>query len=109
MILFHITDTRLIPKILREGLKPKLGSKSSQCENEPAVFLFTSIEAMENAMLNWFMDEVDDDVPLAVLKITIPDSWKENVFINTNANYEAICKIPVPPKFIQTYHTEIDI
>ena len=75
---------------------------------EEAIFLFTSMEAVEDAVLNWFGDEVGEEVPLGVLKVTLPDSWEENIFVDPNVGYEAVCKAPIPPEFIQEYYTEID-
>ena len=108
MELFHLTTRHLISKILQEGLLPELGKRSSQCEEVEAIFLFTSMEAVEDAVLNWFGDEVGEEVPLGVLKVTLPDSWEENIFVDPNVGYEAVCKAPIPPEFIQEYYTEID-
>ena len=51
---------------------------------------------------------VDEEIPLGVLKVTIPESWEKNIFIDPNAAYEAICKVPIPPEFIQEHITYID-
>lgn len=74
MELFHLTPQYLIPKILQEGLHPELGKRSSQRKEEEAIFLFTGMEALEDAVLNWFGDEVGEEVPLGVLKVKLPDS-----------------------------------
>ena len=79
-----VRNQHLIPQILREGLFPQLGERSGQCE------------------------EVDEEIPLGVLKVTIPESWEKNIFIDPNAAYEAICKVPIPPEFIQEHITYID-
>ena len=102
MELFHLTNAFLIPQILQEGLQPELRERSRQCEKEEAIFLFTSMEALDDAVLNWFADEVSEEVPLGVLKDTIPES------IDPNVGYEAVCKVPIPPELIQEYYTEIE-
>lgn len=108
MELFHLTSRHLISQILQEGLFPQLGERSSQCEEERAIFLFPSMEDLEYAVLNWFADEVSEEVPLGVLKVTIPESWEKNIFIDPNVGYEAVCKVPIPPELIQEYYTEIE-
>lgn len=108
MELFHLTNAFLIPQILQEGLRPEQGKRSRQCETEEAIFLFTSMASLEDAVLNWFAEEVNDEVPLGVLKVTIPESWEKNIFIDPNVGYEAVCKVPIPPEFIQEYYAEIE-
>lgn len=108
MELFHLTNALLIPQILQEGLRPEQGKRSRQCETEKAIFLFTSMASLEDAVLNWFAEEVSEEVPLGVLKVTIPESWEKNIFIDPNVGYEAVCKVPISPEFIQEYYTEID-
>ena len=108
MELFHLTNAFLIPQILQEGLQPELRERSRQCEKEEAIFLSTSMEALDDAVLNWFADEVSEEVPLGVLKVTIPESWEKNIFIDPNVGYEAVCKVPIPPELIQEYYTEIE-
>lgn len=109
MELFHLTNRHLIPQILKEGLLPELGERSSQCEPEKAIFLFTSLEALEDAVTNWFGDEVEEEMALGIVKVTVPGFWEKNVFIDPEVGYEAICKVPIPPEFIQKYYTELEI
>lgn len=109
MELFHLTNQHLIPQILQEGLRPELGERSSLCEEKKAIFLFTSMEALEDAVLNWFGDDVDEQIPLGVLRVTIPEFWERNILIDPNVGYEAVCKVPIPPEFIQEYYTELEI
>ena len=42
---------------------------------------------LEDAVVNWFGEEVDEEIPLGVLKVTIPESWEKNIFIDPNAAY----------------------
>lgn len=73
--LYHITPTSNIPQILKHGLIPSLGNRSSLMENENRIYMFGSMEDVENAVSNWLGDEFDEDVPLSLLKISLPPSW----------------------------------
>jgi hypothetical protein len=42
---------------MEKGLVPQIGKGSKQCEDEMGVFLFTSYEDCENALLNWLGEE----------------------------------------------------
>lgn len=97
MELYHITDRRNIPSILKNGLTPRIGNRSMQLENEPIVCL------TERQYLPFWKILLSLSHP-AVLKVTIdPNEFDDTV--RCEQNYflykEIRIKTNIPPECIQ--------
>lgn len=101
---FHITPTRNVRKIMRDGLTPKNGRRSRQIERIPAIFLFHSREDVENALTNWLGDEFGESVQLALLEVTVPDDTARIA----GAGYEAVITASIPASAIKIITRNID-
>jgi hypothetical protein len=95
MKLFHITDRAALPAILREGLLPQLGARSTLCgETIPAVFVFVALECCEDALMNWVGEAFPED-ELVVLELNYaPRASRQDV------DYELSILERIPPEAI---------
>lgn len=76
--LYHVTPLDQISNILETGLKPLVGPRSERMELEPRVYLFGGLDAVEQALMNWFGDEMQGAEwrsGYAVLRIDLPADW----------------------------------
>ena len=70
---YHITTPSAWEKIQQEGLIPQLGERSKKVnEQSPAVFLFESRAAMEDAYFGWLGDEYEKETKLVILAVKPP-------------------------------------
>ena len=72
---FHITTDDKLALILSQGLVPQIGERSAELgEATPAVYLFPTLEALEDALGGWlgecFEDEEED---LHILQVDLTD------------------------------------
>lgn len=97
-IAYHVTPTRNLRSIMKDGLVPQIGNRSSQLagENE-GIFLFPSVDDVEAAVSSWLGDEFDEDEDLSLLAVDI--SGLENSIIH-GADYETIINTRIDPKRI---------
>ena len=59
---YHVTLTRNVARIMREGLLPRRGSRSRRLgESREAVYLFKGREAAADGLANWLGDELPED------------------------------------------------
>ena len=71
---YHVTKKESLESILKNGLIPQVGERSIQLDEEPGVFLFPSLDSLDNAMMNWLGEEFGDEVELVALKVEIDDT-----------------------------------
>lgn len=103
---YHVTLKKNELKILNEGLIPQIGDFSSMAgESVKSIFLFRSIEDLDNALSNWLGEEFDDkygeDCPLVVFKISLP----ENIWVDNN-EFESTYYDIIDPKYIEVLRYE---
>ena len=88
-ILYHVTQTWRLKRILADGLVPQIGPRSRRArEREPAVYFFASAGAIGNAVANWVLEEFSEDDRLSVLCVELPSEfpvhsavgWERHVF-----------------------------
>ena len=76
---WHITETRNAESILKDGLIPKIGQRSSDAgETVAMVHLFSRLEDLESA--NWIDDAFDAETDISLLHVAVPASdgaWTE--------------------------------
>lgn len=96
---YHVTTERQSRKILVNGLSPRKGSRSRDFgEEDPAIFLFTSIEEAEDAVMNWLGDKYNESTPLVLLEIKVPSDFEVT---QVKGQFEATSIVPIPAKYIK--------
>lgn len=96
---YHVTTEKASRKILVNGLSPRKGSRSRDFgEEDPAIFLFTSIEEAEDAVMNWLGDKYNESTPLVLLEIKVPSDFE---ITKVNGQFEAVSIVPIPAKYIR--------
>lgn len=101
---YHATPARQWGKIKREGLQPKIGLLSKRLgEKLPRIYLFSSLEELENGLGNWFGEERAGD--LAILEITPPPGIQ---FHSPETPWEVVTTQPIPPEYIRLVRFERD-
>ena len=76
--LYHVTPLDQVPTILENGLEAREGLRSKQIELEPRVWLFGDLDSVDQAIMNWFGDEMVGDEwrsGYAVLQVDLPATW----------------------------------
>jgi len=97
---YHVTRKENLESILENGLIPQVGERSSQLNEESGIFMFYSLDDMNNALGSWLGEEFEDDEELVSLKIIMKD---------TNFKYcayEAVSREIIPPKYIFYFKDE---
>ena len=95
MILYHVTPTRMLPKILREGLVPQIGPRA-RLIHEPrvAIYCFGSVASLQNA--EWLWGEFDETTSLALLEIKVPSTIRR-----ARVGFEVQVYDPIPPSSLR--------
>ena len=96
---YHVTQQYHMADIRQDGLQPQIGNNSSVVDDERAVFVFTSWDAMINAVENWEMDWFSeyDSPDIIALTLQVPNSWVEPDIRDRSVG---IIRRPVPPEMI---------
>jgi hypothetical protein len=97
MILYHLTPARLVARILREGLAPRVGPRARRIrETVPAIYFFGSTDDLDAGLEQWLELEFDDETPLALLEVDLPAHcrWERVAF-------EIQVYDPIPPTAIR--------
>jgi len=100
---YHITLKKKLNSIMKNGLIPQIGPRSKWAEDEFGIFLFPSIDDMNNALDQWFGDLFLENTILMSLEITIPDDFP---IFDSIVEYEKISKIVIPPEYIRYIQDE---
>ena len=104
MPLYHLTSGKSVGRILLEGLKPLIGARSSLGrETEPAIYLFRDLDAVENALLNWFGETADENDTIALIEVD--DNGLE---LSDGADYEAISRLAIGPEKLRLTVADVD-
>lgn len=94
---YHVTPTRNVPSIMRHGLKP---SVPEDMPDQEAVYVFTSREDAEDAVMNWLGDRFEDE-PLSLLRIDAGTLQELNIEPESSqAGYEMLFRDVIPPDAI---------
>lgn len=98
-IAYHVTPTRNLRSIMKNGLRPQIGDRSSQLDGEvEGIFLFPSLGDVEAAVSSWLGDEFDEDEELSLLAVDI--TGLENNIVQ-GADYETIVNTTISPDRIK--------
>jgi hypothetical protein len=102
---YHVTPTENVSRIMSEGLVPQTGGRSKWFgENEDAIYLFKTMEAVENALMNWLDVEFGDE-PLTLLGVELPPNAK--TLPTTAHEFELMIATPIPPEYLQIISEDI--
>ena len=97
----------MTPKIKQKGLVPQVGSLSKTLgETKKGVYLFGSKLDLENALLNWLGEELEEipEGELAILEINLPNNFKLDH--DESIGFEYISKETIPWKYIKVLRFE---
>lgn len=90
--LYHVTPAANLPSILDLGLQPQIGRRSASAgESVAAVYCFTDLAAVEDALANWLGDCFDEDEALALLRLNVGN----DVRLGAGAGYEVMVLAPI--------------
>lgn len=105
---WHVTPTENLPGILRDGLMPQVGPRSSDLgEEEPAVYLFTDLASVETALSNWlgeWFEDEPEEARLALIEVTLPADAR----FAEGAGFEIVVLEPIPAEAIRVVTDDID-
>ncbi len=95
---YHISPSSNRRSILKNGLIPQIGNNSESLgEIEDGIYLFPSMDDLENALSNWLGELYDDDeIELDIFEVTLP----ENFPLESDVEYEVRSLTQIPPKYI---------
>lgn len=95
--IYHVTPTRNLESIFRDGLRPQIGPRSELLgEAKEMVYFFGSMLAVEDALSNWLGEALDDE-PGAISVLAVDRS---GLHLVSDAGYELACLHLVPPENI---------
>ena len=106
---YHVTRESDLPSIMRDGLVPNIGPRSAEIgERRQAVFLFRSLEDMDNALYNWLGERFEGEernegqpVKHVALEVEIEDSCDTGF-------YEIEYPDTIPPANIWVLDYQVD-
>lgn len=102
---YHVTPTENVSSIMSEGLVPQRGPLAKQMEAGNGIYLFKTMEDVDNALSNWLGEAYEeDDVPLTLLGVELPPDAEQ---APTTAGYEIVVTTPIPPQYIQILSEDI--
>lgn len=91
---YHVTPSRNLKKIAREGLRVRQGARSRKLGEGKGIFLFPTRLMAEEATANWLGDEFADGTKLALLKVVVPEGVE--VVHDESVGYESRVETDVP-------------
>ena len=95
---YHVTPTKNLKSIAKQGLTPAVGGRSSKISGEQkGIYVFPDKVSAEDAVMNWLGDEFDDE-PLTMLKIDVSGLEKD---ITKGADYELVIDKTIEPNRIK--------
>jgi pyrimidine deaminase RibD-like protein len=102
---YHVTPTKNLKSIVKQGLVPTIGDRSSQIAGEKSgIYVFPDRASAEDAVMNWLGDEFDDE-PLTMLKIDVSGLDKH---ITKGADYELIVGTTIEPSRIKRVNVQLE-
>lgn len=105
MSLYHVTPAQNIDSILKDGLIPQIGARSALANDRCAIYLFKGRNSVDNAMMNWFCDEFDEDETFALFKIN--RNALDKGYAYSEVEWELAYTKTIPPAAITLISTDI--
>ena len=73
-VVYHVAPVAKLKTIMKRGLVPAIGDRSQSFgEDRAGTYLFPSKTHVEDAMMGWLGEEFDEEEPLALLEVTLPE------------------------------------
>ena len=102
---YHVTRAENIGSIMKDGLVPAIGERSEKLgEQTPAVYLFTSLENMDNALWNWLGEEFEEENEAAgfeIERVALEVMLDDSLYIDPDEFYEIEVTDTIPPENIR--------
>lgn len=98
---YHLTYTKNLKKIFKFGIKPNV--PEDMPEDPCAVYLFIDLESLENALINWFGERLDEDEEFSVLVVDL-----SGVATVEGAEFEHVVPTTISPNRIVKIMNESD-
>ena len=106
-IFYHTTLVENRESIFEKGLIPQIGERSIQIETEEAVWLFNSVEDLDNALMNWLGEEIEEtygeDAEMVTFKITLPADFPVE---GEEGMFERFTRQRIPPEYIEFFRED---
>ncbi len=101
---YHVTPTRNLFRIMREGLAPRIGPRSRRLgEAVAAVYLFEDADSLQDALDNWLGDEFAEDAMLALLRVEVPAGTR----LAEGAGFEMAAIDALPPECLSVLSRDL--
>jgi hypothetical protein len=98
MILYHITPTRNLSNVMKNGLVPKIGKRSKAFgEPKPAIYFFPDLKTVVDGIENWLAHEFSENARLSLLEITLPPDMD----VYSDVGFERHVYEVIPPNCIK--------
>ena len=105
---YHITTPAAWTKIQQDGLIPQLGERSQMVhEPNPAVFLFESRAAMEDAYFDWIESVYENEPELVILAVRPPKGMLLDESVACEG--EVRCYKTIPPECITFLGSDAEV
>ena len=105
-VVYHVTPTKNLKSISKQGLVPAKGDRTNKIQGEKVgIYVFPDQDSAENAVMNWLGDEFDEDEPLTMLQIDVSGLEK---YISKGADYELIVGTTIEPKRIKKVNVSLE-
>lgn len=106
LTMFHITPSRNLSSIMKYGLQPNNIKRGKfAADNEPAIYLFKTVEDAEDGVMNWLGDLYDETERLALLSVKVDSaSIKQDPELELSAY---ITRTPIAPENITVLSKDI--
>lgn len=102
---YHVTPTKNLKGIAKQGLVAALGDRTSQIAGEKSgIYVFPDRVSAEDAVMNWLGDEFDDE-NLTMLKIDVTGLQDH---ISKGADYELIVGTTIEPSRIKKVNIQLE-
>jgi hypothetical protein len=108
---YHVTTKKYYQKIKKQGLIPRIGKLSKEYgEKEKRIYFFITKEEVDNALLNWFGEALEDhyeEEEFVLLAINL-NSFDIHQTLDSNGNsfFEQSINFTIPPNLI-TFISEV--
>lgn len=108
---YHLTAAANLDSIARLGLLPTIGRNSALAgERTPAVWLFPSFKALDDAIGSWLDGCFEEDEAIALIGVHLPDDvGNEPGALPGRAGYEIQVPDPIPPARLRVICPDIDL
>lgn len=93
---YHVSPSTNTQSILSKGLIPMIGGRSEQLETEKAIYMFRSIDDVDDAMMNWLGEEFEDE-SIDLFKIMLPKSFP---IIDDPDMWEVVSEHPIKSEYV---------